>query len=70
MDCGADVQKSDKFGSTSLYWACRKGHYECAKLLLRADVDPNAVGANGQSQDLQQFNRKNFVIDPKFSKLF
>ena len=49
MDCGADVQKSDKFGSTALYWACRKGHYECAKLLLRADVDPNAVGANGQS---------------------
>ncbi|KAI6218015.1 hypothetical protein M3Y99_01735400 [Aphelenchoides fujianensis] len=34
----------DKNGDTPLFYACRYGHYECARLLLEdANVDPNHV---------------------------
>eukprot|EP00301_Raphidiophrys_heterophryoidea_P019310 c4269_g1_i1.p2 GENE.c4269_g1_i1~~c4269_g1_i1.p2 ORF type:complete len:117 (+),score=12.31 c4269_g1_i1:191-541(+) len=47
LSLGASVRHSDKRGYTALYWACRYGHAEIAKILIDQGADaqfPNLLG--------------------------
>lgn len=44
---GAQVNSSDKFGSTALIWAARRGHLEIVEELLRMGARVDAVGMHG-----------------------
>ena len=41
VEAGADVNKKDYFGTTSLARAARAGHEECVEFLLRKGTDVN-----------------------------
>ena len=48
VDSGAQADVADKFGTTALIWACRKGHHSVVELLV-ADygVDVNRSAKDG-----------------------
>ena len=41
---GARVNTADKFGTTPLIWACRRGYYEIAEELLNHSANVDAAG--------------------------
>lgn len=48
LEGGAQVNNSDKFGSTALIWAARKGHLAIVEKLLISGAEIDAVGMQGK----------------------
>jgi ankyrin repeat-rich membrane spanning protein len=48
LAAGAQVNTSDKFGSTALIWASRKGHVQIVEELLNSGAELDAIGMHGQ----------------------
>ena len=49
LDLGMDVNTRDSSGFTALHIACEDGNVECAKLLMEAGADMNAMDKIGRS---------------------
>ena len=43
MQVGADLEKSENQFGTALHVACLRGYVECARALLHAGANPNAI---------------------------
>lgn len=41
---GAKVNVGDKYGTTALVWACRKGNAEIVEILLKAGANVDTAG--------------------------
>lgn len=44
MQRGAKVNVGDKYGTTALVWACRKGNAEIVDILLKAGANVDTAG--------------------------
>lgn len=44
IERGAKVTASDKYGTTALVWACRKGNAEIVDMLLKAGANVDTAG--------------------------
>ena len=49
IDKGADVDKANNYGQTPLYFACRRGFPECARLLIDKGADVDKADDDGQT---------------------
>ena len=47
IEGGAEPDVADKYGTSALVWACRKGHYNVVHILLGKGVDCNSAGTHG-----------------------
>lgn len=47
LNCGADVNVQNNYGSTALIWAAKHGNSEVTEVLLKHGADVNARANNG-----------------------
>jgi ankyrin repeat protein len=49
LDRGADINQTNRYGTSSLYIACQKGHTEVASMLLDRGAGVNKASTSGKS---------------------
>lgn len=62
LDAGADVDASDDWGVTPLWYAARRGHEDAAKLLIARGADVNQTTKSSGPPLLGAIERKNAIL--------